>query len=529
MKSLRRYAPPNIALLSLAVVLTIGLALRWTTPSQAGDLRPRPDALEYEESARNWATGEGYCLIVDGEKYPPRYPFGFPAMLVPVLALADRGPGTGVLVVLATGAGAIASAWVLGWQVGGAAAATLAALLLALSPAHVRWSRGVMSDVPASCIVGWLAVGALLAARRSASVKAWSTLGLLTGLAATVRMTNAFLLFAAALLVPSGKGQLRRLAALALGAAAGIAPLFAWNAVRFGSPLADGYHLWVREYERFFSLALLSPPAGGGTAPNVYVYARAFAGFGDLYPWPVAALVALGLIETARRRGLGRLLLRAVIGFAVPLVILQTFFFWQDTRFLLPLLPLVCALAAVPIGRDEPVAVRAAALALAALAVGLLAGRPGTYPAPPQVFYEPAALADIAGRVEPNAAIIVQTNGAFFSRLVRTPGTDRVWVQLELDEHQFRTRWMRLKPLAPARSGATWINTDLAGPLDASTVETAIRRLLASGRPVYVSSLLDWEVPSLPQLFSVLQTRFRLEPIPVAAPWRLFRVRDGFH
>ena len=300
-------------------------------------------------------------------------------------------------------------------------------------------------------------------------------------------------------------------------------PLLAWSAVRFGSPLADGYHFWV--HAPFFSSALLAPPAGGGTEPNLIHYARALAGLGDLYPWPVAILLLVGAVEAARRPGPTRALLLLVLGFGVPLVVLQTLFFWQDTRFLLPLLPLAFALAGVPMARHEPIAVRVANLALGALAVSVLARTPGTY-APPKMFHEPATLSNIARRVEPNAALLVHTNGAFFDRLVRTPGTDRVWVPLGLDEHQLATRLLHLAPLGPAAGGAAWIDMALAGPFDPATAEATVRRLLRAGRPVYVSSLLAYQVPFLSRLFSTLEGRFLVEPVPVPGPWGLLSVRE---
>jgi 4-amino-4-deoxy-L-arabinose transferase-like glycosyltransferase len=345
-------------------------------------------------------------------------------MLAPLLALMDRGPGTGVVVVLVTAAGAIASAWVLGWEAAGTSVAAAAALLLALSPAHVRLSRAVMSDVPASCLVGWLAVTAM-AAKRHASAVAWAAVGLLTALSATVRPAAVlFLIGAGVVLDPlSCPRRMRSVAALGAGACIGAAPLLAWNAVTFGSPFSDGYHLWVRA--KLFSLALLAPPVGGGTDPNIVHYAQALAGLGDLYPWPVAVLVALGLVEGLRRPGPTRTLCGLTLGFVVPLVIFQTLFFWQDTRFLLPALPLLCAVAAMPFASGEPASVRVSALALGALGGALLALTTGTYP-PPKIFGEPATLRAIATRVEPNAAVLVRTNGAFFTRLVRQPGTDRL-------------------------------------------------------------------------------------------------------
>jgi hypothetical protein len=123
-----------VRLLALFVALALGLAIRWTTPSQVADLRPRPDALEYEESARNLANGYGYVLRIAGKIYPPRYPFGFPILLVPAVAVAKDTPGIGIWVVLASALAAIVAAWALAGAAAGTASATVAALFLAFRP-----------------------------------------------------------------------------------------------------------------------------------------------------------------------------------------------------------------------------------------------------------------------------------------------------------------------------------------------------------------------------------------------------------
>src|SRR5262249_9173507 len=127
------------AWLGLVVALAVGAAVRWALPGDVEDLKPRPDALEYEEAARNLAAGEGYALILDGGKYPPRSPPGFSLLLVPAMWLSGGQYGTGIWVVLAAALAGIGSVWAIGLVTGGPASAVTAALLLALAPLHVRW------------------------------------------------------------------------------------------------------------------------------------------------------------------------------------------------------------------------------------------------------------------------------------------------------------------------------------------------------------------------------------------------------
>src|SRR5262249_39048655 len=135
--------------------------LRWTPPERAGDLRPRPDALEYESAARNLIAGDGYCIFVDGRPYAPRYAPGFSLLLASVLAVHDGGPGSGIVVVFAAALATIAATMAAAYASGGTIPALVAGSMLALSPEHVRWSQHVMSDVPSTLL--FAAITALLA------------------------------------------------------------------------------------------------------------------------------------------------------------------------------------------------------------------------------------------------------------------------------------------------------------------------------------------------------------------------------
>ena len=292
--------------IGLVVALATGAAVRWTLPGDVEDLKPRPDALEYEEAARNLASGQGYSLVLDGGHYPPRYPPGFSLLLVPAMWLTGGEHGAGVWMVLASALAGIACQWAIGFRVGGAASATAAAVLLALAPLHVRWSRAVMSDVPATTLTTALALGGLAALGRGPG--AWFALGLAAGLAALLRSTCTLLaLPLAGMLVadPGARaGAARRLAALAAGVGVGLLPLAAYDVLRFGSPLADGYHYWVGV--EFFAWPNVVGIPTGGTAPNLVFYARPPAAGGALYPWPIAILAAAGCVLGVRRPGPAR-------------------------------------------------------------------------------------------------------------------------------------------------------------------------------------------------------------------------------
>jgi len=96
----RRALRHALCLVGAVIILCAATSARWTPPGRAGDLRPRPDALEYETGARNLLAGNGYCLLVEGRRYPPRYPPGMSMLLAPFLLAWDGGPGSGIVPVL---------------------------------------------------------------------------------------------------------------------------------------------------------------------------------------------------------------------------------------------------------------------------------------------------------------------------------------------------------------------------------------------------------------------------------------------
>jgi 4-amino-4-deoxy-L-arabinose transferase-like glycosyltransferase len=522
-----RMSTPARAAALIAVLLVAG-ALRWTTPDRVADLRPWPDALEYEEAARSLYAGRGYLLWIGSDAYPPRYPPGTSLLIAATMPLLGTAAGVGIFAVVASGLAAVAGAYVAGRIAGGFACGVVAALLLAVSPLHVQWSRAVMSDVPASAAVVWLAVGVLQLRRRRAAPPAYVLLGVVCGLAGSIRYVVWGVVPAAcAALVLCGadtwRDRLRAVAALLAGAAIGVLPLLWLNAHTFGSPLRDGYGYWVHDSLMSAGRAFARPD--GGTGANVSFYGAQILGLGTLYPWPAAVLLALGTVLGGARGGGARALV--VLAWVVTgfVLLVHAGFMWQWDRFLLPMLPLACAVMALPVAHSTPLPVRVASGALVALAVALVAAYPRRFAPPDPPAGDVDTLRRIARIAEPNAAVLARTNPFAFERELRASGADRVWVPLQTDAHTLEILRLQLVPIGRAEPAATWIRDSIRQPFSPDGAVEVVRRLCAEGRPVYVSDQLANKVALLAPLELALARRFGLTQVLAAEPFAVYRLR----
>src|SRR4029453_7722432 len=186
---------------------------------------------------------------------------------------------------------------------------------------------------------------------------------------------------------------------------------------------ASGYDYWVPGH--FFAWShLTGRPVGGGTGANLPFYVRQLTGWGSLYPWTVAVLAIVGSALGCRRPGPARLLVAITLLTAAGVLAVHLPFFWQWDRFLLPVLPLVLAVAALTVGRPAPVALRVAGVGLGAPTLGRACLTPRAFDPPDKPSGEVAALRTIAARVERNAVLIARSNVFQVSRLFHA-GTDR--------------------------------------------------------------------------------------------------------
>ncbi|MDQ3699294.1 MAG: hypothetical protein M3442_00050, partial [Chloroflexota bacterium] len=242
--------------MALGLLVLAALAMGWTSPEAAGDLRPSPDAVEYGMAAVALARLQPPEVRVAGIAVPPRYPFGFPLLATPFVRWAAQGgepqPHAAVLASAAAGAVVVGCLAVAGWQAFGAATAMVAVALVLVSPFYGTYARLVMAEMPTAALFGAMAaVVALSAGQPSARGRWWGAgLGLLMAAAVSVRLGNvqAVPAVAAGLWCAAPQRRAGALTSLVIALAIGTMPLLAYNATTYGSPLTTGYHLWTPEW-----------------------------------------------------------------------------------------------------------------------------------------------------------------------------------------------------------------------------------------------------------------------------------------
>ena len=130
------------AILILTFVMATSAGLR-----RGVELMPWPDGLEYAASGVNLANGRGAVLHFGGYTYPSRYTAGYPLILAFFHRLYGgefRPLNASLILGMLSVFGIFMLARGQFWRL----AATVAALLLALSPVFITYSSLVMSDVP---------------------------------------------------------------------------------------------------------------------------------------------------------------------------------------------------------------------------------------------------------------------------------------------------------------------------------------------------------------------------------------------
>jgi hypothetical protein len=459
-------------------------------------------------------------------------------LLAPYYRFVDDAAGAGVVVVLGCALLAIAAAYALGKAAGGGMGGVAAAAIVALSPLHVRWSRAVMSDVPASAALAWLGVWVVAALRRRAGGAEWLVLGAAFGLAMNLRVCVgvlfapvAALLFwpapaAAATFASSpGAAATSRASAVAFVAGSGLGALSLAlvNLPLYGAPFRSGYDYWAPgSYfgaHYLFGAAFGPSSAGHGNLP---LYVSILLGFGTLYPWPVAALAALGAIVAWRRggdvqAGSPRVVVVLSLGVVGGILALHAPYFWQWDRLLLPVVPFVAALAGGAFAPSASSAVHRAAALLALAAIALVAYG-GDFRPPDPVAFDVIALRALERTAGDRALIVADTNPFFFARYLRRRG-DRRWLPLIGDEHQRVIARLARTPLSGrAASPPPWMQPPIASKADLERALASVGAALVEGREVYFSRQWDVEVPFMKDLAQRLAESYALEALPRIDP-----------
>lgn len=522
----------GVAILLLTIL--VGIHLRFVEPEEIVDLKPRPDALEYEEGARNLARGDGYWLDIEGKKYPPRYPPGFSLILAAARPIVGASPGAGIRVVLFSALLGMVASWALASRAGGPFAGLVAALVVAISPLDIRWSKYLMSDLPAAAACAWLGTWCLRAAARDARRREFAGIGFAAGLSASLRLSNLTIAIPIVAIACSELGsdepassRARRAVATILGLIVGLLPLGAYNFARFGSPFSSSYALW--EGASFSLRHMWQAPLGSAGVPNGLYYPGVLGGVGDLFPLPISLLVVTGMVVAWRSDPRARRLVLFTVLFLAALLALLLPYFWQADRFLLPALPFLAACAGQAFSSSSKV-LRVASTGLLAVGLLLLLRRDdGAFDASSEVN----CLRQIDASVPPSAAVILRTNVFFFRDYLRdgerppdTPRRDRLWVPVGLCDHRKAIEALGIKPSLQSKDAEHWILDLIGSPFNPAIVGDGVRTLLERGRPVYYATAnREFEIRYASQLAELLQAEFTLTPLIDHELCRLFVVR----
>lgn len=217
-----------------------------------------PDAQEYFDSAGHLRAGKGYvtttpdalAVHLTPTLNRPRYPPGLSILLALFPAGIRQHVFPKIVVVLL-----VTAVWLLGWEMGGPVAASVASVLVVASPFLRQSALLVMSDG----LSALLTVVVALTVRRCPRVA-----GFLAGFAVVVRLSNAVVVVAA-LAVARDRRR------LAMWAVPPISLLLAYQWTAFGSPLRTGYVAHAAE----FGLRYVLPShfgQSGIAVPNLVYY-----------------------------------------------------------------------------------------------------------------------------------------------------------------------------------------------------------------------------------------------------------------
>ena len=363
MITLRRFATAQfvVGLLLLLCALTfyyfavLRIDYRKTTLL---DLGPHPDATEYFAQAKALQRDGWPSIQIGYEKLPSRYPFGYPALMLPwlkilreadaVLAPFRTSQTTGLLLLLAVFAFYAYLAMPL---TGG-----FAALLLATLPGFFTFCRSSLSEVSASLLIILAFMFAYLGITEERRWKIYLS-AVLLGLSLNIRIQSLFfapLLLAMALFPRRGMSWRWFLHCVAIPVVFVLAasPMLILNTIQFHSPLTTGYDLWVPYFSRnhlLFRLGWIPTNAASLwreliLQPHGYYAANIF-GTGTSFVPAFVVLVCTGLFFIRLSWFVGCAFLAGFSSFAVTL----SYLFGKDGRFYLPLLILLIAVAVLPV------------------------------------------------------------------------------------------------------------------------------------------------------------------------------------
>jgi len=322
------------------------------------DLAPYPDATEYFAQAKSLSKGRWPSIQIGHDKLPSRYPFGYPALMLPwlkilpaadaVLAPFRTNQALGLPMLLTVFAFYAYLAMPL---TGG-----FAALLLATLPGFFTFCRSSLSDLSASSFVVLAFMFAYIGFKEERRWKLYFS-AVLLGLSLNIRIQSfafAPLLLVMALLPVRGMRWrwFLHCAAVPLVFLLAASPVLLLNTIQFHSPFKTGYDFWVpyfTENHLLFSLRYIPRNAlalwrDATLQPHGFMVSHIF-GTGTYFVPAFLLLVCTGLFFVPRNWFVGCAFLGGLSYSGAALC----FLFSNDARLYLPILILLVAVAALPV------------------------------------------------------------------------------------------------------------------------------------------------------------------------------------
>lgn len=341
-------------LLILLLILAAAAAF-YVTPYEASNLRISPDSVEYAIGGNNIVTEGGYFIRINGQRFPPRYPPWFSAFFIaPAYFFLGEEIGNGIYPITLMAILGVFTAYLIGRYISGIWGGMFAGLGLILLPLYRIYATEIMTEAPC-CTLLLLAALLYVHIRNSEIQRLYLFLaaGLIIAMASSIRPVSTSIIFPFLIegISPGQKDRrITKMLLILIPVAIMTAANFLYNYRTFGSPLRNGYNYWCAVPFDFTSLCfslnyltmniktlLLTPiPALILVIALLFLLERRFK-----------APEAIALNCNSRLR---HFMIFTVIA-ALPIITVHLVYFFDETRFYLPVTCLLIAIAAGMTGR----------------------------------------------------------------------------------------------------------------------------------------------------------------------------------
>ena len=324
------------------------------------DLGPHPDATEYFAQGRALLKDRWPSIQIGYDKLPSRYPVGYPALMLPwlkilpetdsILAPFRTNQAIGLLLLLTV----FGFYTYLAMPLSGG----FAVLLLATLPGFFTFCRSSLSEISTSALFVLAFMFAYLGLEEERRWKIYLS-AIFLGLSLNIRVQSLFFapLLLAMALFPARGNRLRwflHCASLLVVFALAASPMLVLNMIQFHSPFVTGYDFWLRATKIPKALFFSPLYVPGNVArlwrefalrPHGYQVANIF-GTGTYFVPPFVLLICAGLFFVRASRFVICGFLAGLTFVSVPLI---HYYKFVDTRYYLPVLILLIAVAVLPV------------------------------------------------------------------------------------------------------------------------------------------------------------------------------------